>query len=343
MKSMKAVVVKAPHEVVLAEKPMPMPRPGWARVKVSIAAFCATDIEVIDGNIKANYPITPGHEWCGVVDAVCEEDSQWQNMRVVGSNDVCCLTCKACRSGLWRNCESFGEIGFAYDGAYAEYLLVPVYALRKLPDSIGDVQAAMLEPLGVALGTLNKAEARLGDTLLIIGAGSIGLNMLAAAKAAGLRRITVMERTGGRLDIAKEMGARYVLASDQCDAEAELKAIYPEGPDIIIDCTGAEACAQLALKIAPKSGRIALAGYGRGRDFTLPIDAVHIKNLRLVGAGNNWNVLDRCLDLVGDGLISTENLATKILPIERFDEGVKLARERAPGFVKVLFDFRAAR
>ena len=73
------------------------------------------------------------------------EDQSWVGKRVAGSNDVCCLTCRACRSGLWRNCKDFGEIGFAYDGAYAEYMLAPLYALRALPDNISDIQAAMLE------------------------------------------------------------------------------------------------------------------------------------------------------------------------------------------------------
>lgn len=338
---MKAIIVDSPHTYHLAEKPIPEPPIGWARVKVTIAAFCATDLEVLDGRIKANYPLTPGHEWCGIVDKVHDAQAEWLGKRVVGSNDVCCLTCSACRSGLWRNCKQFGEIGFAYDGAYAEYLLVPVYALRAVPDSISDIQAAMLEPLGVALGTLDKASAKLGDTLLILGAGSIGLNMLAAAKAAGLRRITVMERSGGRLALAKKMGARYTIASEQCDAEAELRGIYPDGPDLIIDCTGAESCAQLALRIAPKDGRIALAGYGRGANFSLPIDDIHIKNLRVIGAGNNWNVLDRCLNLVGDGVISTEILATDRLRIEQFEDGVQAARTRAMGFVKAVFDFRS--
>ncbi len=337
---MKAVVVHKPFDYGVYDLPVPEPPAGWARIRILTAAFCATDLEVLSGQIKAKYPLTIGHEWCGVVDKVNGAGGELVGMRVAGSNDVCCLTCRACRSGLWRNCPSFGEIGFAYDGAYAEYMLAPVYALRPLPDNISDIQAAMLEPLGVAVGTLDKLGAKLGDTMLIIGAGSIGLNMLAVARASGLRRITVMERSGGRLDIAKSMGAAYTIASAHVDAEAELKAIYPDGPDIIVDCTGTEACNQLAFRIAPKSGRVALAGYGAQKDFSIHIDDIHIKNLRVYGSGNNWNVIDACVDLVADGVISTEHLCSRILRIDQFEEAVRLASAREPGFVKTVFDFR---
>ena len=339
---MKAIVLNGPNDYRLVDKAIPQPPPGWARVKVKAAAFCATDIEALTGGIGARYPVTLGHEWCGVVDSVNGDDQSWVGRRVVGSNDVCCLTCRSCRSGMWRDCPEFGEIGFARDGAYAEYLLVPCYALRLLPDGVSDIQGAMLEPLGVAIGTLDKVGAKLGETMLIIGAGSIGLNVLAAAKAAGLRRITVVERTGGRLGIAREMGADYALASAHCDVESEIKHIYSTGPDVVVDCTGAESCIQLALRVAPKSGRVALAGYGRGMDMTIHMDDVHIKNLRVTGAGNNWNVLDRCIDLVSDGIISTENLCTGTARIEQFDEVVAAAKARAPGFVKTVFVFPGA-
>jgi len=337
---MKAILLSAPNRYGLADIPIPEPPDGWARVKVRMAAFCATDLEALTGGIPVRYPVIPGHEWVGVVDAVNGGDQSLVGRRVAGSNDVCCLTCRACRSGMWRDCPEFGEIGFAHDGAYAEYMLVPCYALRVLPDCVSDVQAAMLEPLGVALGTFDKVEAKLGETMLIIGAGSIGLNMLAAGKAAGLRRICVIERTGGRLGIAQDMGADYTFASGHCDIEAELRRVYPDGPDIVVECTGAEPCVRLALRIAPKSGRVALAGYGRGLDMSIRADDIHIKNLRFVGAGNNWNVTDRCVDLVADGVISTENLCTHTARIEQFDNAVRMAAERPPGFVKTLFDFR---
>ncbi len=335
---MKAVVVYAPNHYEVTELPIPEPPLGWARVKVTACAFCATDLEILSGAIPARYPITPGHEWSGVVECVNGPDQSFVGKRVAGSNDVCCLTCEACRSGLWRNCPDFGEIGFKHNGAFAEYMLAPIYALRRLPDGVSDVQAALLEPLGVALGTLDKVRATLGDSLLILGAGSIGLNMLAVARAAGLLNITVVERSGGRLPIAKEMGADHVLASSQCDLKDALDKIYPKGPDITVDCTGSEDCLRLALSIAPKLGRVALAGYGRGRDMRVHIDDIHIKDLTVVGAGNNWNEVDRAIRLTDGRRIDTSGLATSFHKLDDFLAVAEMASARPAGFVKAVFE-----
>lgn len=337
---MKALVVRRPHEYKLEDLPLPNPPQGWARVRVKAAALCSTDLEVLSGGIACKYPVVPGHEWCGTVESVNSDspaDQAWVGAYVAASNDVCCLVCPACRSGLWRNCSSFGEIGFAHNGAFAEYLVVPLYALRRLPEDMSALQACLLEPMGVAVGTLHKVDARLGETLLIIGAGSIGLNMLAVGKAMGLRRITVVERSGGRLGIARAMGAQHTIASAQQNVEEELARVFPEGPDIIIETSGAESALQMALRVAPKSGRVALAGFGSHKNFSLHVDDIHVKNLRVVGAGNNWNVLDRCIDLAADGLVDTRMLATHLMRLEDFDDAVTLATRRGPGFVKAVF------
>ena len=125
---MKAVVLEKPGTMVLKEMPVPQTPRGFVRVKVKAAAICATDLEVLDGNIAAKYPLIPGHEWSGIVEELGEGvDGKWLGQRVTGSNDVVCLTCPACRSGEWRYCKSFKEIGFKMDGAYAEYVVVPAY------------------------------------------------------------------------------------------------------------------------------------------------------------------------------------------------------------------------
>lgn len=335
---MKAVVIKEPGRVVLEEKKIPEPQAGFVRVKVKAAAICATDLEVVDGNIPANYPITPGHEWSGIVDAAgSAEDSGWIGKRVIGSNDVVCLKCDACRSGNWRYCSEFEEIGFKRDGAYAEYVIVPSYGLCELPDSVSFIHGALCEPLGVALGTLEKAGAKFGDTLVIIGAGSIGLCILAAAKAMGMRGIIVAAATEKRLEIAERMGAAYTVATESHDLTEEVKKIYPGGADVVIDATGIENCIQQSLKLARKGGTVALAGYGRGKLMRIRMDDIHINNLRVIGAGNNWNQHKKAAALMADGAVDIEHFATELLRLEEFEKGLELARTRPMGFVKAVF------
>lgn len=335
---MKAVVIEKPGHVTLVEKPIPNPPAGFARVKVQAAAICATDLEVLDGNIPANYPLTPGHEWSGIVDAVgSSEDEAWVGKRVVGSSDVVCLTCEACRSGNWRYCKDFEEIGFKRDGAYAEYVIVPAYGLCELPENVSFVHGAFCEPLGVALGTLEKTGAKFGDTCLIMGAGSIGLCLLAAAKAMGLSKIVVCATTNKRLGIAKKLGASYTIATKEQDLMEEMKKIHPNGTDVVIDATGIEECIQQSLKLARKGGTVALAGYGRGKVMNIRIDDIHVNNLRLIGAGNNWNQHQKAVDLMANGLVDIECFATNKIHLEDYEEGLELARRRPEGFVKAVF------
>ena len=199
---MKAVQIVKPGDIRLIDASIPVPPPGFVRVKIKAAAICATDLEVIDGNIAANYPLIPGHEWSGIVDAVgSDEDAHWIGKAVIGSNDVVCYKCDACRSGNWRYCKDFEEIGFKRDGAYAEYAVFPAYGLAEKPDNVTFEQAALCEPLGVALGTMKKANAAFGQTLLIFGAGSIGLSMLAVGKAMGMRK--GMDQLCKRIELQK--------------------------------------------------------------------------------------------------------------------------------------------
>lgn len=335
---MKAVVIKEPGKVSLQQVEIPKPQPGFVLVKVKAAAICATDLEVLDGNISANYPLIPGHEWSGIVEAAGSfEDQHWIGKRVIGSNDVVCLKCEACRSGNWRYCKDFEEIGFKRNGAYAEYVVVPSYGLCELPEKVSFIHGAFCEPLGVALGTLEKAEAKFGDTCLIMGAGSIGLCMLAAAKSMGMKKIVVCASTEKRLKIAREMGAYATIATNNCDLQEEMKKIHPGGTDVIIDATGIESCIQQCLKLARKGGTVALAGYGRGKIMNIRMDDIHINNLRVIGAGNNWNQHKKAVNLMEDGLVNIEHFATNLLSLEEYEKGLELARKRPEGFVKAVF------
>ncbi len=338
---MKAVVIEKPGTVRLARVEKPVPEPGWALVKVKASAVCATDLELIEGSMDGiSYPLIPGHEWSGVVEEVgSPEDSCWIGKRVVASNDIVCLTCHECRSGRWRYCQSFREIGFKANGAYAEYLKVPVYCLCELPDTISFVQGALVEPLCVGLGAIDKAGLKLGETVTIIGAGSIGLNILAAARAAGARRVIVAASSEKRLGFARKMGAYATLATAKGDLPELVKESHEGLSDVVFEATGIEECIKASFRLARKGGRVVLAGYGRNRDMEIHIDDIHINNLRVIGAAHNWNYINTALNLIKDGMVNTELLATHFMPPEDFQRAIEMTRSRPEGFVKAMFTF----
>lgn len=334
---MKCVVIDSPNNVHLENRPLPPLKKDFARIRVKAAAICATDLEVVDGKIAANYPLIPGHEWAGIVDAVENPaHSHWVGKRVTGSNDVVCGVCEACRSGNWRYCKEFEEIGFKQPGAYAEFIDVPVYGLVELPDTLPFEHAALAEPMGVALGVWEKAEPKFGKTCLIYGAGSIGLCCLCVAKALGMRKIIVAAATTDRLQIAKELGADHVIATRQQDIFAQVRKFHPEGTDYIIEATGIEECISNSLKLCKKGGTVVLAGYGRGKQMSIRIDDIHINNLKVIGAGNNWNQHKKAIALMSEQSLNMELFVSERLPLDSFQKGLDDARHRPAGFVKAV-------
>ncbi len=337
---MKCVVIEEPKKVSLKDLPLPKLKKDFARIKVKAAAICATDLEIVDGNIPAAYPLIPGHEWSGIVSEVENPaHTDWIGKRVTGSNDVVCGVCEACRSGNWRYCKGFEEIGFKQPGAYAEYIDVPVYGLVELPDSLPFEHAALAEPMGVALGVWEKAEPKMGKTCLIYGAGSIGLCCLSVAKSLGMRKIVVVATSKDRLSIATEMGADYVIATREQDIFEEMKKIHPEGTDYIIEATGIEQCISNSLKLCKKGGTVVLAGYGRGKQMSIRIDDIHVNNLKLIGAGNNWNQHKKAIELMSEKDIKMDLMVSEKIKLEDFEKGLDDARRRPVGFVKAIFEF----
>lgn len=336
---MKCVIIKEPKKVVLGERELAPLEKNFARIKVKAAAVCATDLEVVDGNIPAKYPLTPGHEWSGVVTEVANEKyASWVGKRVTGSNDVTCGVCEACRSGNWRYCPEFEEIGFKRNGAYAEYIDVPVGGLVDIGD-LPFEQAALAEPLGVALGTWEKLKPEYGGTCLIYGAGSIGLCCLAVARAIGMRKIVVVATSSKRLQIAKKLGAYATVATREEDLFSAMKKHHPEGTDYIIEATGIEECIQNSLKLCKKGGYVAFAGYGRGKTMNIRIDDIHVNNLHVVGAGNNWNQHKKAIAMMLEKQVDMAPLISEKLRLDDFQKALDDARNRPEGFVKAVFAF----
>jgi len=337
---MKCVVIEEPKKVMLKDLPLPSLRKDFARIKVKAAAICATDLEVVDGNFPANYPLIPGHEWSGIVSEVENPlHSKWVGKRVTGSNDIVCGSCEACRSGNWRYCKDFEEIGFKQPGAYAEYIDVPVNGLVELPDNLPFEYAALAEPMGVALGVWEKAEPKIGKTCIIYGAGSIGLCCLSVAKILGFRKIVVVATSKDRLSIAKEMGADFVIATKEQNIFEEMKKIHPEGTDFIIEATGIEECISNSFKLCKKGGTVVLAGYGRGKNMSIRIDDIHVNNLKVIGAGNNWNQHKKAIELMSEKNIRMDLMVSEKIKLEEFQKGLDDARNRPVGFIKAVFEF----
>jgi L-iditol 2-dehydrogenase len=336
---LKAIQFEKPGAARLVELADPVPPTGWARIRICAAAICMTDFEVLEGRIAADYPLIPGHEWAGVVDRVgSAADEGWLTRRVTGDNEITCLECRYCRRGEWRRCLQYRQIGFAAPGAYAECLLAPVRNLHPLAESVSFEQGALLEPLGVGLAVAAMSRVRVGSTVAVLGAGPIGLNCLAAAKASGARRILCLDRRAFRLEVARSWGAAAVF-EEPAALEAAARELHPWGTDVVIEATGHPDLLNAGAALARFGGTLALAGYFGGCRVAVAPDIVHERNLRVLGAGNNAGFTETAAAVVGDGLLGTEAMISHRFRLEDYDAALSPDTHRAAGYVKGVFVF----
>lgn len=336
---MKSVVFQSPNAVDLIETDIPVPPAGWARIQVRAAAICRTDFEVLQGRIRASYPVTPGHEWSGIVDAVgSPSDELWIGRRVTGDNEITCLHCSYCRKGEWRRCSEYRQLGFDAAGAYAEYLLAPVHNLHELPSAVSFEQGCLMEPLAVGLAVVAMVQPQLGSTAVILGVGPIGLNCLAAMKAAGVTRIVCVDLREQRLKLALSWGA-VAACKDVNDLAKAIVMWHPEGTDVVIDTTGQESLIQAGLASVRFGGTFVLAGYCGGGSMEIRPDVIHERNLRVLGAGNNCGFIAAAVRCVEDDILHTEEMITHRYCLEDYKRALTLESTAHSDYIKGIFTF----
>ena len=256
---MRAFVLTGPGQFTVAEVEPPVAEPGQVVVDVERAGVCGTDVEFFTGHMAylhqghATYPMRLGHEWCGAVSAVGDGvDPAWAGQRVTGDTMLGCGHCPRCRTGRQHVCEDRFEIGVrgGWPGALAEQLPVPVTALRALPDSVGPEAGAMVEPGGSALRAVQAASLGPGDTVLVLGAGTIALLVAQFALAQGAV-VHVLGLTQPSLEFARTLGVHGAWTA----------AGLPALPfDAIIDCSTGVELPALALELIEPGKRIVFVG-----------------------------------------------------------------------------------
>lgn len=334
---MRAIVCTAPGKMTLANVPEPEPSAGWVRVGMKAAAICATDFEVLAGRIPAEYPVTPGHEWSGTVEAAADQaGARWIGRRVSGHNEVCCGQCAYCRTGQWRCCPEYRQIGFGVSGGYAESLLVPVANLIELEDAISFEQGCLLEPLGVGIAVARMAEARIGNTAAVLGCGPIGLNCIACLRASGAAPILCLDRREDRLAMARKFGAAAGFA-DAGSLQMEARQRQPGGCDIAVEASGSPELLRHAMELVRFGGVIVLTGYFRRTEVSFLPDKIHERNVRLLGAGNNAGFTGIAARAVAEGVVRTESMITHRFRLEEFETALAVNTAAQAGYVKGIF------
>ena len=338
---MLAVVKEGPGPgFALRDVPKPEPQPGWVRVRVRAVGICGTDIPIFEGIRKVPYPLIPGHEFAGEIDALgpdvqgCHEGDRVAVGLVIG-----CGECPACRRGEESLCERITEIGIHIDGAFAEYVLAPVKALHALPPHLSFADGASVDPLASSYRGIRRLNLQPRDDVAIFGLGPIGLYALQAVRAHGVRRVIgVTPRPGLRGQMACALGADALIASGDCEdlVAAVQSANHGRLPSVVIEATGKPEAIGEVFRAAGAGARVLLLGiFHRPAAFD-PAQIIR-KELHISGSFcYNWDDFEASLDLIARGLVRTAPLITHRLPLARIGDALSLIQKREA--VKVMLE-----
>lgn len=277
---MKAYVLHAVNDLRYDDVRMPECPEGWAIVQVKAAGICSSDIARVFTKGTYHFPTIPGHEFSGAVASVGDDkDSDWVGRRVGIFPLIPCRHCPQCAEKHYEMCARYDYVGSRRDGGFAEYVAVPVWNLIALPDSIGFEEAAMLEPLSVALHAIKKGELKPGDDVAIVGTGMIGVAAGQWAKSFGAKSVTVIGRDEAKRKLVENCGLRYAVCTDK-------KAMGEY--DFVLEAVGSPASVEMAVAGCKAGATLLLMGNPSG-DICLAQD-IYWKILRKqLTVKGTWN------------------------------------------------------
>jgi threonine dehydrogenase-like Zn-dependent dehydrogenase len=267
---MKAIV-KAREEagaMEVRDLPVPEPGPGEVLVKMKGAGICYSDVMILTNKYKGRVPVPipmiMGHEGAGEVVGAGRGVEHLKAGDRVGLNPLWgCGQCVNCLNGYPNMCMQWRHLGITCDGTFAEYRVVPAFVACKLPDSVSPIDAAFLEPISLVVRTFEHVRPVLGDTVAIIGPGSIGLFHLQAFKSAGAAKIMVigLDQDAKRLEIARQLGADHIVNGSREDVAGRVRELTNGlGADIVVETANHPSTVPLAVTLAAARGRVHLFG-----------------------------------------------------------------------------------
>ena len=331
---MKAMVYHGNRDLRLETVSDPVPAQGEALLKVDYCGICATDIEEYVYGPKFldedKMPIITGHEVTAtVVEAPRGADRVGPGTRVALNTVLTCGTCFWCSMGETQQCEQFTVVGFDRDGGLAEYLTWPADELIPLPDNVSSEAAALIEPSGVAHHCVQRAGIRPGETVAVVGVGTVGTLTMQIAKAQGARVFAVDVKRMS-LDLASNLGADIAINAAEEDAEEILKGLTEgRGPDVVIDAAGAPNTPADCLRYARRGGRVVLVAiYTSTPEFDFNSIVAQEKTVIGTIAYTRANV-QASVDLIASGKLKTTPLITDQIGLEEVID-VGFARMMAP-------------
>jgi len=338
---MRAAVLTALETVELQERPEPEAKPGWVVVKVESASLCGTDVHQYDGRIDTPFPRVPGHDFAGSVDSVGDgvpDDLVGQAVAVKPS--LPCEECSACQAGRHADCTKKKLIGLWSDGCMTEKVAVPATNLVPRPDEVESWQASLLEPIAVGLNTVDRLGITLGETVVVLGQGPIGLAVTRLSALSGAGELIVTDAREDPFTISRDFGATRCLDVTSTDVrEAVMEATDGVGADVVIETSGFPSSSEMCIDLVRKEGKLVHIGWANDLP-PLPVIPIMAKTLTVYGIGGNGGrgQYERALELVRTGRFDLEPVVTHRYSLDDVAEAFATAASKKDGAIKVVIN-----
>jgi len=335
----RAAVLTGIGHVVLQDRPEPVARPGWVVVRVESASLCGTDSHQFDGRIDTPFPRVPGHDFAGRVESVGDGvDASLVGTPVAVKPSLPCESCPDCSAGRLADCPRKKLIGLWSDGCMTEKVTVPQVNLVPRPDGVQAWQASLLEPLAVGLNTVDRLQIRLGETVLVLGQGPIGLALTRLCALSGAGRLIVTDVREAPFAVSRAYGATdcvNVSGTDVTQAVHDLTG--GKGADIVIETSGFPSSSAIVLDVVRKEGKVAHIGWANDLP-PLPVIPIMAKTLTVFGVGGNGGrgQYERSLELVRSGRVDLDPMVTHRFSLNDIALAFETAASKADGAIKVV-------
>jgi L-iditol 2-dehydrogenase len=341
MELMKATVLRSPRETGLEEVSRPEPGPGEVLVRITHGGICGTDLKIYEGSIPVRHPLILGHEMAGVV-VEQVEGRTLVGERVVVDPVLFCGTCYYCQSGLTNLCPNCGLLGRDRNGGFAEYAVVPQSHVYVLPESIDNVEAALIQVVTTCMHAQRRVEITKEQSVAVVGLGVTGQAHVQLAKIRGAHPVIGVTRSAWKRRLAEQLGADVALPSGTGAVRGVLDATNGRGADVVIECTGHLSAIADAIRMARPGASLLLFGITTGGlDPTFPFYDLYFKELRVVNArAAKSEDFPPCIDLVARGVLKLRPLITHVLPLENFSAAIEMLRLEADGRMKIVLENR---
>jgi len=335
-----AAVLRELDKLHIEERPYPKPRKNEVVIQIKSVGICGSDVHYYHhgacGAFKLQGPIVLGHESSGVIHEVGEGVHDLKvGDRVAIEPGIPCRYCTQCKTGNYNLCPDVRFLATPpYDGSLARYIAHDADFCYKLPDHVSFEEGALLEPLSVGIYAAERGRISAGQTVLVQGAGPIGLTAVLAAKAFGATTIIVSDIKEDRLAVAKTIGADFTVLSNDPNF-VKVVTSHKGLVDVAIDCSGAEVALRNAVYCIKNGGKLLSVGRGASVSINFPLFEAADREIDIVGVFRYKNIYPKALALVASGKINVKPLITHRYTLEQVAEAFDVALTGRGGAIKV--------